>query len=756
MKCGMVMRENEMQSPQSTLINPSTDDHNLSILSDITNQQGDSNLNHTHTSALTEISIIKKAPSVNPSSVSVNQQKLKKRSFNKICQVATDLSHRLEQPGRRALFFCPLRPKPPSYRELIAPPGNPPVYAQLYIYDTDNEVSNRISSVSRHVNAENLDPTIVAMLKECLDKHNSIVKNYRKAGDIIKDNVVSDISIRLIRISNSSMLSRQYNMPTTYELAALIVGNFDKSYTKRDIIVKRQSGNLQRIDDQLHMSYLPLQYPLLFPYGDNGYDSTNEHSNELLSMTKKKKKLTPREYLAFCLMSRKSERSLILQGQKSLQEFFVDGYSMVESDRLDYIRKHQKELRVDLYSGLSDVVTRGETDPSSTGQQVILPSSFTGGACYMIQNYQDAMVICSWAGYPDIFITFTCNPMWSDITRHCNKDGLKPCDRPKILSKILFHIKLQKLMRTLKDENIFGSIKAEIPDKDLDRELYELVGSYMVHGPCGRSSNNAPCMKDKKCSKYFPKRYNTCTTLDENGYPTYRRRNDGRTVSRNGVHLDNKFVVLYSARLLKLFSAHLNIEKTNQSRVVKYLFKYISKGNDRVIACIYSNSDNPRSQQAFDEISHYLNCREACYALGLLDDDNEYIDAIKEASLWASGNYLRLHFSSTNKEVVGLLKIEKLLLHNGKSLNDYPSLPKPNEENLIDMSNQLILQELNYNKEKESDEAIRLQNLMTDEQKEVFHKILTSVSSRKGGFFFLHGFGGTGKTFIWNALTTSI
>ncbi|KAK4258310.1 hypothetical protein QN277_007769 [Acacia crassicarpa] len=183
---------------------------------------------------------------------------------------------------------------------LLPPPGNPPMYAQLYIYDIDNEVSNRISSVSRHVNAEILDPTIVQMLKDCLDKHNSIVKKYRKAADIIKENVVPDISIRLIINGNSSVLSRQYNMPTTSELAALIVGDFDKSYTKRDIIAKRQNGHLQRIDE-LHMSYLPLQYPLLFPYGDNGYDSTNEHANESLSMTKKKKKLTPRSTWRFVL-----------------------------------------------------------------------------------------------------------------------------------------------------------------------------------------------------------------------------------------------------------------------------------------------------------------------------------------------------------------------------------------------------------------------------------------------------------------------
>ncbi|KAI9115698.1 hypothetical protein K1719_013367 [Acacia pycnantha] len=145
---------------------------------------------------------------------------------------------------------------------LLSPQGNPPVFAQLYIYDTENEVSNRISTV-------------------------------RNVAEIIKQNVISDVSIRLIRSSNVTGQSKQYNMPTTSELAALIVGDFDNLYTKRDIIVKRQSGNLQRIDE-LHMAYLPLQYPLLFPYGDNGYDSSNEHAQESLSTTKKKKKLTLR------------------------------------------------------------------------------------------------------------------------------------------------------------------------------------------------------------------------------------------------------------------------------------------------------------------------------------------------------------------------------------------------------------------------------------------------------------------------------
>ena len=79
---------------------------------------------------------------------------------------------------------------------------------------------------------------------------------------------------------------------------------------------------------------------------------------------------------------------------------------------------HQKELRADLYQGLADAVFQGEHTASATGKRIILPASFTGGARYMIQNYQDAMAICAWAGYPDIFITFTCNPMWPEIIRH--------------------------------------------------------------------------------------------------------------------------------------------------------------------------------------------------------------------------------------------------------------------------------------------------------------------------------------------------
>ena len=37
--------------------------------------------------------------------------------------------------------------------------------------------------------------------------------------------------------------------------------------------------------------------------------------------------------------------------------------------------------------------------------------------------------------------------------------------------------------------------------------------------------------------------------------------------------------------------------------------------------------------------------KDVCYAMGLLDDDKEYVDAIQEASFWRTGHYLRSMFA---------------------------------------------------------------------------------------------------------------
>jgi hypothetical protein len=96
----------------------------------------------------------------------------------------------------------------------------------------------------------------------------------------------------------------------------------------------------------------------------------------------------------------------------------------------------------------------------------------------------------------------------------------------------------------------------------------------MIHGPCGTDRDWSPCMKNTdRCSKFFLKRYNESTIVDRDGYPLYKRSEHSYIVEKNGINLDNRYVVPYNRRLLLKYQAHINMEWCNQSSSIKYLFK---------------------------------------------------------------------------------------------------------------------------------------------------------------------------------------
>ena len=136
-------------------------------------------------------------------------------------------------------------------------------------------------------------------------------------------------------------------------MAALFVGDIDNSTATRDIIIEEISGKPQRISE-LHAAYLPLQYPLLFCYGEDGYRDDIPHMDEFQSSPTNKKMVSMREFFSYRLMTRKNECSTILHSSRLLQQFIVDGYTMIESQRLTWFKTHQQQLRIDLYKGLSD------------------------------------------------------------------------------------------------------------------------------------------------------------------------------------------------------------------------------------------------------------------------------------------------------------------------------------------------------------------------------------------------------------------
>ncbi|GFT06464.1 ATP-dependent DNA helicase [Trichonephila clavipes] len=61
------------------------------------------------------------------------------------------------------------------------------------------------------------------------------------------------------------------------------------------------------------------------------------------------------------------------------------------------------------------------------------------------------------------------------------------------------------MMEKVTPSRIDEIISAEIPDIEVDKDLYDIVSKNMIHGPCGSLNNNSPCLSDGKCPKRYPK-----------------------------------------------------------------------------------------------------------------------------------------------------------------------------------------------------------------------------------------------------------
>lgn len=65
----------------------------------------------------------------------------------------------------------------------------------------------------------------------------------------------------------------------------------------------------------------------------------------------------------------------------------------------------------------------------------------------------------------------------------------------------------------------------------------------MIHCPCSVANTSSPCMKDGKCSRYYPRNFQNSTIVDQDGYPNHRKRGNGHIIVKNSVTIDNHNVL---------------------------------------------------------------------------------------------------------------------------------------------------------------------------------------------------------------------
>lgn len=182
---------------------------------------------------------------------------------------------------------------------------------------------------------KHIDRTIVANLRLMLDQNNVHAKAFRMTCDMLKNHNVKDLKLRLIFDRQTD--GRVYNKPTISKVVALIVGDIDTD-TKGDIIIQERGGNLQRIDE-FHPSYLAFQYPLLFPYGEDGYKANVLHAYEGEVVVTKRNRQTIMEWLSYIFQKIKREEKTIISSRRLFHHFLVDGYTVMETERLNWLQK---------------------------------------------------------------------------------------------------------------------------------------------------------------------------------------------------------------------------------------------------------------------------------------------------------------------------------------------------------------------------------------------------------------------------------
>ncbi|XP_010484960.1 PREDICTED: ATP-dependent DNA helicase PIF1-like [Camelina sativa] len=295
-------------------------------------------------------------------------------------------------------------------------------------------------------------------------------------------------------------------------------------------------------------------------------------------------------------------------------------------------------------------------------------------------------------------------------------------------------------MRTPEDINRF--ISAEIPDKELDKYLYEVVSDVMIHGPCGIHHRENVCMNNGKCTKFFPKPFMEKTVVDDAGYPIYKRRQDGRFVQKRDMSPHVKQLGEY---WLLRFSFHLPGQELvvyNEDDPIADVMKRSARGS-KLLAWMECNKKYPEGRS----LTH-------------AEFPNMFV-WVKSKRIWQPRSKKRKSFAVARVTYVppsiGQAYYLRVILNIVPGATSFEFLKTVKDGFVMDNNeNRLLIDERNFKRDEQVKNYDRLLRMATDEQKSVYLEIINAVNRNKGGMFFVHGFGGTGKTFLWSILGADI
>ncbi|XP_070026003.1 uncharacterized protein [Nicotiana sylvestris] len=378
----------------------------------------------------------------------------------------------------------------------LIPSNEKPRNLQLYFYDHDHELANRMACSTR------TNESIVKKLMDILKVNPYTI--FLKC--LLNVPQLSDFYIALK--CHSTLDQRTYNLPSSSEIAALWLEENPIDIYAPHIRIYTDSNRARLVH-----YYYGCYDQLLFSFGEKGWHCEIKKTIQTNIVTK---------HRTYC----EHEQLPSISNMCS-----VDGFLDMEDESLQKGKRKR------------DTVSCRE-EASKIEKKMFLPVTFIRGPRDMRRRYMDAIALVQ--------------------------------NRPDLVSRV-FRAKVEELKTDIIKRQIFGRVagfmytiefqKRELPDSKKDRDLYSLAIKHMMHGPSGKVNPTNICMKNNNCKFKYPKDFAEQTLKGKKSYPIYRRRRTGEAVEE----------------------------------VVKYIYKYICKGHDKITFHIHASD----TDIDIDEIKEY-------------------------------------------------------------------------------------------------------------------------------------------------------
>ncbi|PWA82502.1 helitron helicase-like domain-containing protein [Artemisia annua] len=132
----------------------------------------------------------------------------------------------------------------------------------------DKHFLDNVRAYNQMFKKSNLKVEIVEGLIQTLDENNELVQVFRTARDKCNEGNVPEFKVQLYNV----VATREYQLPSSGTLGAIVFEPDANSQTDFDMIIEYKDKQPKRIN-KLHSSYMSVQFPLLFVYGQPGYNT---------------------------------------------------------------------------------------------------------------------------------------------------------------------------------------------------------------------------------------------------------------------------------------------------------------------------------------------------------------------------------------------------------------------------------------------------------------------------------------------------